>query len=433
MQNMSDNELDNLFKEAAEGFVPPQDASAWKQMASMLDKNPVKPASFWNWKTITTVTTTGLIAVTAVWFAATDDRETIAKTNGKNGSNNATQGVVQEQQSQTNLAGRENLSPAQPVENKGGGVHAVSTAESRNDKYPDTKEKSARKGNTHKGDNGIQPDRDTELPATEKSEPAVITSDIMVSHATAPETVRSTSSSGVVEKDLLAATDSAESSPEKTRTDSAENVSTVAEKKDKKSQRGVFSLKAVLSPDFSSVNYFSASKSGINYGLLVGYSFNNRWSVYTGVISSKKLYTTKDVEGSYNLDGYDYPMKELDGDCRILDIPINVYYTFFPERSFSLRAGLGFSSYIMRKESYVYCVDNYGSNAYYEQQVEGENNEWFKVMNLSVAVSKSITNRLSAEFEPFVKAPLAGVGEGKVSLVSMGAFINLKFDVTLNK
>jgi len=52
---------------------------------------------------------------------------------------------------------------------------------------------------------------------------------------------------------------------------------------------------------------------------------------------------------------------------------------------------------------------------------------------LSVAVSKNITNRLSAEFEPFVKAPLAGVGEGKVSLVSMGAFINLKFDVTLNK
>jgi hypothetical protein len=65
--------------------------------------------------------------------------------------------------------------------------------------------------------------------------------------------------------------------------------------------------------------------------------------------------------------------------------------------------------------------------------VKGENNEWFKVMNVSVLVSKKITNRLSAEFEPFVKAPLAGVGEGKVSLVSMGAFINVKYDLIIFK
>ncbi len=193
----------------------------------------------------------------------------------------------------------------------------------------------------------------------------------------------------------------------------------------------MISIKAVVSPDFSSVNFFSAGKTGINYGLLAGYSFNNRWSVYTGVISSKKLYDTKELEGtSYSWNGHNYPVKELDGDCRILDIPINVYYTFFPEHSFSLRAGLGFSSYIMRKETYVYCVDNYGADVYYAEQVTGKNNEWFKILNLSVAVSKKITNRWSAEFEPFVKAPLAGVGEGKVSLVSMGAFINLKFDLT---
>lgn len=428
MQNMSDKELDNLFKEAAEGFVPPHDESAWKQMASMLDNNPGKPADFWSWKTITAVTTTGLIAVTAVWFAATDGQETIAKTNEKNGSNNATPGVVQEQKEQPNLAGKENFAPAQSVENKSGGVHALSRAESKNDMYPAGIKKSARKSN-----NGIQPGRATELPASEKSEPVVVTSDIVLSQTVAPQTERSTSSSGFAEEKPLVASDSVESSRKEARTDSADNVSNVAEKKDKKSKPGGFSLKAVVSPDFSSVNYFSASRSGINYGLLAGYSFNNRWSAYTGVISAKKLYTTKDVEGSYNWDGHDYPMKELDADCRILDIPINVYYTFFPERSFSLRAGLGFSSYIMQKESYVYCVDNYGSDAYYKQQVNGENNEWFKVMNLSVAVSKKITNRLSAEFEPFVKAPLAGVGEGKVSLVSMGAFFNLKYDLIIFK
>lgn len=421
MQNMSDNELDNLFKEAAEGFTPPQDASAWKQMAGMLDKNPVKPAGFWNWKTISAVTTAGLIAVTAVWFVATDNHETIAKTNEKNGSNNATQGVVQEPKEQTHPTGNEDLAPAQSVEDKSTGVHAVSKAESKNDKYPAAKEKSARKRNN--------------IPAIKDTEPPVITSEIQVSQTAALQTERNTTPVGIIEDKQTVASDSVK--PEIVQTtvaDSADNSVAISDKKEDKSKtRGVFSIKAVVSPDFSSVNFFSAGKTGFNYGLLAGYSFNNRWSVYTGVISSKKLYDTKEVEGSYNWDGHDYPVKEMDGDCRILDIPINVYYTFFPERSFSLRAGLGFSSYIMRKETYVYCVDNYGADAYYEQQVNGKNNEWFKVMNLSVVVSKEITNRLSAEFEPFVKAPLAGVGEGKVSLVSMGAFINLKFDITPTK
>ena len=32
------------------------------------------------------------------------------------------------------------------------------------------------------------------------------------------------------------------------------------------------------------------------------------------------------------------------------------------------------------------------------------------------------------QLEPFVKAPLSGVGEGEVDLVSSGLFINLKYN-----
>lgn len=222
---------------------------------------------------------------------------------------------------------------------------------------------------------------------------------------------------------------------ENTPTDSALHGNTTSPDKKESTAKGSsrLTVKVALSPDFSSINFFSAGKTGWNYGVLAGYSFNNRWSVVTGVISSRKLYETTEVSGSYDFNGHEYPMKSLDGDCRIIDIPVNVYYTFFPERSFSMRAGLGFSSYIMRTENYRYCVDNYGHDAYYEQNVKGKNDEWFKVMNISVLVSRKMTDRLSVEFEPFVKAPLAGVGEGKVSLVSMGAFINLKYDLLIFK
>jgi hypothetical protein len=523
MQNMSDNELDDLFKEAADGFTPPQDESAWKQMADRLDQHAVNTASFWNWKTISAVTVTAVISITSVWYVA-GDQEKISKTQKKNESNNANQGVVQEQKEQTNPTGKQNLAAAQSLEDKNDDAHTVNQTERNQDKgqilssnliasnsksvRTQSQEKENEKSlvannnevaeggqasnnqiasntgkvavikqssgkeedklqttsnnqasvNSSKGtiaqssgngndNNGIMSTDGRRDESLEKTGVVAITTEsirqagIVVNSTEKNNASKSNSSvTRVRTKDEgLVATDSVKPvvMSEEVIVDSAARDSKVADKKDKKAkQAGVVSIKAVVSPDYSSINFFSAGKTGINYGLLAGYSFNNRWSVYTGVISSKKLYDTKDVEGSYstyNWNGHDYPVKELDGDCRILDIPINVYYTFFPERSFSLRAGLGFSSYIMRKETYVYCIDNYGTDAYYAQQVVGKNNEWFKVMNLSIAVSKKIANRWSAEFEPFVKAPLAGVGEGKVSLVSMGAFINLKFDLTKNK
>lgn len=441
MQNMSDNELDKLFKEAAEGFKPPQDASAWEQMASMLDNSPAATAGFWNWKTISGVTVTGIIAVTALWFAATTNQDKISKTNEKNGANNATQSVVQEQKEQTHAAGTENLASAQPVEDKSSGTNAVARTHinPRISKSVIQKRSSSKVNNSSEGGDGTVSFNDQTQKESEESTPVVAITEQETAKQTHAESSAEAASPSIsktraAEEKVLINTDSVNATAEEHKVEPvAEDSKTDQEEKEKSKSGSRISIKAAFSPDFSSVNYFSAGKTGTNYGFLIGYAFNNRWSVYTGVISSRKLYDTKEVEGSYNWNDHDYPMKELDGDCRILDIPINVYYTFFPEKSFSLRAGLGFSSYIMRKEMYVYCVDNYGQNAYYEQNVKGENNEWFKVMNLSVAVSKRLSNRFSAEFEPFVKAPLTGVGEGKVSLVSMGAFINLKYDFIILK
>ncbi len=434
MQNMSDNELDNLFKEAAEGFTPPQDASAWTQMASMLDKNPVKPPSLWNWKTISVLAVSGLIAVSTVWYATTGNQEKISKTNEKNGANNATQSVVQEQKEQPHATDNENFASTQSVENKSSGARALTNAESEVDnKQKETNLFTQRKSEGGKGNDSGTIHKD-EKSLTGNEQQVLASVDQSITQRVVTDSENNSPAASMRVENVALVNDSAQTTDKTLKPDSTTNVSRIADKKDDKVRSEArFSIKAAFSPDFSSVNYFSAGKTGSNYGLLVGYSLNNRWSVYTGVISSRKLYDTKDVEGTYNWNDHDYPMKELDGDCRILDIPLNVYYTFFPERSFSIKAGLGFSSYIMRKEKYVYCVDNYGDNAYYEQNVNGKNNEWFKVMNVSVMVSKTISNRLSAEFEPFVKAPLAGVGEGKVSLVSMGAFINLKYDLFIIK
>lgn len=190
-----------------------------------------------------------------------------------------------------------------------------------------------------------------------------------------------------------------------------------------------FSVKVSIAPDFSSTELFNQGQPGVDVGITVGYNINTRWSVYTGVILARKMYSSTNVDEPYNTgNGYSYEIEQLDGDCRILDIPLNAYYNFNPGRSLSFKAGLGFSSYIMLSEDYTYYVDKpYGSSEYY-QRVENENNEWFKMMNVSFLIQKRLNDQFYLEVEPFVKIPMAGIGAGDISLYTIGGFVSLRYD-----
>lgn len=185
-----------------------------------------------------------------------------------------------------------------------------------------------------------------------------------------------------------------------------------------------FGFKVSISPDFSSVGYSPTDKPGWNYGVLLEYQFSNHWSLSTGVIRSRKIYSTSGIEY------FGYKADDVQGDCRIWDIPINVYYTFTPKGKWSIFTGIGISSYLMSKENYVYTVSTYYGPKQYDLEVEGKNKEWFKMLNLSVGVQRQLSNNFAFQVEPFLKAPLAGVGEGDVSLASLGAFFSLKYKFT---
>ncbi len=196
----------------------------------------------------------------------------------------------------------------------------------------------------------------------------------------------------------------------------------------KKSTFSRFAVKATVAPDFSSDQFKSMEKMGFNYGLVVEYFLNKNFSVATGAIWSRKYYSAIDVD--YN----GYHADRAYGDCRMWDIPLNVNYYFTPSKRFSFFASAGLSSYLMNEENYDYEVDTaYGTNTYTSQVIK-ENKEWFKTVNVSVGLQKQISSRLAIQVEPFVKVPLAGVGEGNISLASFGGFFSVRYNfLTLQK
>ncbi|SKC57284.1 outer membrane beta-barrel protein [Ohtaekwangia koreensis] len=208
-----------------------------------------------------------------------------------------------------------------------------------------------------------------------------------------------------------------------------ESLDTTAQKK-KQHIASKWYIKLLVSPDFTAIGYNKPGKAGVNAGLMVEYSPMKHWGISIGGIWSKKLYGMNDPGKSYNYGGASFDADYLDGDCRVLDIPINITYYIMPESRLNFYISGGVSSYIMLKENYVYTVWENNTNYYYYENYNNKNNNWFSMLNLSFGLQYRMNNRFMFQVEPFLKAPVAGVGEGKVDLVSIGSFFSLKYKIT---
>jgi hypothetical protein len=186
-------------------------------------------------------------------------------------------------------------------------------------------------------------------------------------------------------------------------------------------------VKLPISPDFTSINYGRTDKSGINIGLLVEFQVSKHLGVTTGAIWSRKIYTTDNPAMTYGGWGKAITINSLQGDCRVLDIPLNVTYYLHSSTHTSFFITSGMSSYIMLKEKYEYDVTGKTSEYLYYENYNHKNTEWLSMLNLSIGIQRQLSKKFSLQAEPFMKAPLKGVGQGKVNLVSMGAFITIKY------
>lgn len=186
------------------------------------------------------------------------------------------------------------------------------------------------------------------------------------------------------------------------------------------------SLNFKISPDFSAVNFLKNVGTGLNIGVVFEYYISEKIRISTGIINSKKIYEIDGNEASGYSYGYSPPsIDKIEGDCDVLDIPINLRYNYLIKSKgiFFLSAGL--STYLMLKEDYRYQYNNSGYTT--QTTIKGENNHFFSIMNLSAGYERSLGKRFGLEFEPFIKAPLSEIGYGKIKLKSAGAFVTLKY------
>ena len=406
---MSDKELDDLFKEASGKMDMPFEASDWQKMETLLDDKGGIRSAFWNWKTYTLATLLLLFGTTTtIILLNTKEEESLSPQEEQimspDKSLAAESGTENKVEAITPLRTKEALDRQEKEMNK-----PVVIRKAIGLKLKEQRPAHDRVGSLKIDDSTKIHEEITSFNDDAKT-PVIENGSGSASHSNVESESSSTDSTVAVKPDEeLKAKDSTE---EKSSDKNAVNNHS-------------FSVKAVLSPDFSSVGYFTPGETGFNYGLLAEYGLGKHFSVSAGAIWSKKLYSSESEESS----GYGQVLssKTITGDCRILDIPILINYYFNPGHRFTVYGSMGLSSYIMFKEVYNYEVVKGGKSYDYTTSVERKNNEWLKMANISIGLQYRLANQWSLQAEPFVKAPLAGIGEGGIKLVSSGIFINIKY------
>jgi len=197
-----------------------------------------------------------------------------------------------------------------------------------------------------------------------------------------------------------------------------------------RSRRPGWSLGIMAAPDVSGTQPFSGKLSS-NIGILATSRFTDRWSISVGALYAKKFYRAgfDHYRPASGWPSYGTLPEWVDADCRVIDIPLTVNYTWRqrPQSSWFLSAGL--SSYVMLSETYLFRYAGYGDT--YQYRIENENRHPLGIGNLSVGYRRQLSPTLSVTVQPFVKVPLTGIGNGNLKLYSTG--VTLSADVDLSR
>ena len=190
---------------------------------------------------------------------------------------------------------------------------------------------------------------------------------------------------------------------------------------------GFFSFTVSAGPDVSKAGSSDLSKLTLSYGAGISYTLK-KFTLRSGFYVDQKIYSANpgDYKLAYTLPAY-IKLLNVDADCKIYEIPLGLTYNFSDRKNSNWYAGIGLSSYLMKKEKYknAYKNTNSGQTYYRSFQYNNENKHYFSVLDLSAGYTYRLNNTISFSAEPYVKIPLQGVGEGKVKLNSAGVLFSV--------
>ncbi len=195
----------------------------------------------------------------------------------------------------------------------------------------------------------------------------------------------------------------------------------------KRAKQSFFYFGIIGAPDFSMVKFQSIKAAGYTAGLLLGYSISPKMALETGIyFDSKKYYTEGEYFSSKNVPFLNYVnLVNVNGSCNMIEVPINLRYNIHSGAKNTWFATTGLSSYFMFKESYdyKYIYNGVDGENYYTYRKSSQN--WFSIVNLSAGYEHNLGKIGNLRLEPYLRIPLSGMGTGSLPIMSAGLNVGI--------
>ncbi|MBC7614531.1 MAG: outer membrane beta-barrel protein, partial [Pedobacter sp.] len=191
------------------------------------------------------------------------------------------------------------------------------------------------------------------------------------------------------------------------------------------------SLAINAGPDFNSTKKVIGGKSSLALGIGISIGLSKRFSVQTGLNYGTKNYSASSYDYTFANPSIRPNIAQVNAICKVLEIPLSASYSILDDSKNKINLNAGLSSYLMLKENYTY---KYIAAVRADRLIEvtNSNQHFLSVVDLSATYFIKLKNKKFAlGFEPYLKIPLSGIGEGRVPLKSSG--ISLKLNYELNK
>ena|GEM_PF-5535502 len=195
-------------------------------------------------------------------------------------------------------------------------------------------------------------------------------------------------------------------------------------------------ISVLAAPDFNEVGSINSTQVAFNLGAQLGYNLTDRWKVSAGLIYGPKLYQASDqAYANSSFPSYWTHLQSIDANCKVFDIPLEIGYSFYKKNRSQFYLNAGVSTYFMHEETYtINFVPGSTVNPSsglpvnsYTYSIYNRNKNILSVADFVLEYHYRLNNRASFGISPYLKLPFAGVGQGKLELISFGTSVSLHY------
>lgn len=179
-------------------------------------------------------------------------------------------------------------------------------------------------------------------------------------------------------------------------------------------------------PDYSTVKFQAIKHTGFSVGAVFGVYMGHGLSIESGLLyTAKKYYSSGASFKPVYIGPVDRPdFKSVNTDGSFLEIPLLLRVNLANRKRYNFFVSGGLSSYFTTNEKYELTFHRQSGEEIRHRDSDEPCNNIFSIFHLSAGYELKLNAKNAFRFEPYLKLPLSGIGEGGLPVTSSGIYIN---------